>query len=108
MISNDIFLGMLQELDVLIKTIKHNNIVNLIGTSETRDVVVIVMEFNSLNLKDFLLGSRDNAFNKFSTMSELQALEIAVGICHGMMHLHSLNVWSCVFFCDVYIIFVIS
>ncbi|KAL1492607.1 hypothetical protein ABEB36_010844 [Hypothenemus hampei] len=84
--------GMLQELDILIKIGKHNNIVNLIGTSETRDVVVVVLELNQINLKDFLLGSRDNLSSKFCTMTEAQALEIAIGICRGMTHLHSHNV----------------
>lgn len=83
---------MLQELDVLIKTGKHENIINLIGTSETRDLVVVVMEHSSLNLKDLLLKSRDNLPGKFSTMTEIQAIDIALGICKGMAHLHSLNV----------------
>lgn len=92
--------GMLQELDVLIKTGEHENMVNLIGTSETRDLVVVVIEYNSMNLKDLLLGSRDHLPGKFSSMTESQALEIAAGICRGMTHLHSLNV--CIFYHIVY------
>ncbi|XP_019753570.1 putative inactive tyrosine-protein kinase Wsck isoform X1 [Dendroctonus ponderosae] len=83
---------MLQELDILIKTGKHENIINLIGTSETRDLVVVVMEHSSLNLKALLLKSRDKLPGKFSTMTETQALEIVLGICKGMAHLHSLNI----------------
>lgn len=84
--------GMLQELDVLIKTGKHENIMNLIGTSETREMVVVVIEYASMNLKDLLLGSRDHLPGKFSNMTETQALEIAIGICKGMRHLHLNNI----------------
>ncbi|XP_030756309.1 putative tyrosine-protein kinase Wsck [Sitophilus oryzae] len=84
--------SMLQELDVLIKTGKHENLINLIGTSETREMVVVVMEYASMNLKDFLLGSRDHFPGKFSSMTEKQALDIALGICKGMGHLHNSNI----------------
>ncbi|XP_076260933.1 tyrosine-protein kinase Wsck isoform X1 [Rhynchophorus ferrugineus] len=84
--------SMLQELDLLIKTGKNENILNLIGTSETREMVVVVMEYASMNLKDFLLGSRDHLNGKFSNMTEYQAFEIAIGICRGMAHLHNANI----------------
>ncbi|XP_060515988.1 putative inactive tyrosine-protein kinase Wsck isoform X2 [Cylas formicarius] len=84
--------GMLQELDVLIKTGNHENILNLIGTSETSQMVVIIMEYASTNLKDLLLSSRDHLPDKFSSMSEKQAFEYAIGICKGMAYLHSTNI----------------
>ncbi|XP_066158022.1 putative inactive tyrosine-protein kinase Wsck [Euwallacea fornicatus] len=84
--------AMLQELDVLIKAGQQDNILSLIGTSETREMVIVAMEYNSVNLKDFLLGSRDNVSNKFTTMTEQQALDISMGICQGMAHLHSLSI----------------
>ena len=83
---------MLQELDLLIKTKKHENLLSLIGTSETPQMVVVVMEYASINLKDMLLSSRDHLPGKFSTLTEKQALEIAIGICRGMHHLHLVNV----------------
>lgn len=78
---------MLRDLDVLIKSDKHENIVALIGTCETAQMVVVVLEYVSMNLKDLLLGSRDSLPGRFSNMSENQALDIAIYISKGMFHL---------------------
>lgn len=78
---------MLQDLDVLIKVGKHDNLIGLIGTSENAHMISVVLELASMNLKDLLLSSRDSVPGKFSNMSEAQALHIALQICKGMAHL---------------------
>ncbi|XP_044256641.1 putative tyrosine-protein kinase Wsck [Tribolium madens] len=81
--------NMLRDLDVLIKTRKHDNIIALVGTCETSQMVFVVLEYVSMNLKDLLLGSRDSLPGKFSNMTENQALDIALNIVKGMSHLAS-------------------
>nr|XP_023019211.1 putative tyrosine-protein kinase Wsck [Leptinotarsa decemlineata] len=84
--------SMLQDLDVLIKVGKHENIIALIGTCETSNIVYVVMEYAPMNLKDLLLSSRDSVPGKFSSMSETQALDISIQIARGMAHLESCKV----------------
>ncbi|XP_028141687.1 putative inactive tyrosine-protein kinase Wsck [Diabrotica virgifera virgifera] len=83
---------MLHDLDVLIKVGKHDNIICLIGMCETSQNIYVVLEHASLNLKDFLLANRDSLPGRFSTMSESQALDIAVQIAKGMAHLDSCKI----------------
>lgn len=83
---------MLQDLDILIKVGKHDNLIGLIGTSENAQMINVVLELTSMNLKDLLLSSRDSLPGKFSSMSESQALNIAHQICNGMAHLESCKV----------------
>lgn len=90
--------SMLQDLDVLIKVGKHENLTGLIGTCETSQVVCVILDYVSMNLKDLLLGSRDTLPGRFSNMSEVQALDIAVQIARGMAHLEACKVIFFVFF----------
>lgn len=87
--------SMLQDLDILIKVGKHENLIGLIGTCETSQVVCVILDYVSMNLKDLLLGSRDALPGRFSNMSEAQALDIAVQIAKGMAHLESCKVKFC-------------
>ncbi|KAG5893633.1 hypothetical protein JTB14_015072 [Gonioctena quinquepunctata] len=84
--------AMLQDLDVLIKLGKHDNVIGLIGMCETSQIVYIVMEYASMNLKDLLLSSRDSLPGRFSSMSEFQALDISVQVARGMAHLESCKI----------------
>lgn len=62
--------------------------------------MVVAMEHHGMNLKEFLLNSR--ALNnypsyatkeqRFSTLHEAQAIDIALGIATGMSYLQSLSV----------------
>jgi endothelial-specific receptor tyrosine kinase len=81
--------NMLRDLDLLIRTGKHENIIALIGTCETTQILLVVLEYVSMNLKDLLLGSRDSLPGRFSNMTENQALDIAINVCKGMAHLES-------------------
>lgn len=84
--------SMLQELDLLIKTGNHPNVIQLIGTCETSQMVIVALEYLSMNLKDLLLSSRDSLPAGFSSLSEEQALDIAVQISKGMAHLETCKV----------------
>ncbi|KAK4871871.1 hypothetical protein RN001_015995 [Aquatica leii] len=84
--------AMLKDLDLLIRSKKHDNILNLIGTCETTDTLFVVLEYASTNLKDLLLGSRDALPGRFSNMQESQAFDISIGIAQGMHHLQSLKI----------------
>ncbi|KAJ8923476.1 hypothetical protein NQ315_010054 [Exocentrus adspersus] len=90
--SQEIRKSMLHDLDVLIKVGKHDNLIGLVGTCETSQVVSIILDYVSMNLKDLLLGSRDNLPGTFSNMSEAQALDIAIQIAKGMAHLESCKI----------------
>ncbi|CAH0562539.1 unnamed protein product [Brassicogethes aeneus] len=79
--------SMLQELDLLIKTGKHDNIIQLLGTCETPQTVIVALELVTTNLKEFLLGSRETLPERFSSLSEYQALDTAMQIAQGMAHL---------------------
>ncbi|KAF5294819.1 hypothetical protein FQA39_LY00303 [Lamprigera yunnana] len=84
--------AMLKDLDLLIRSKKHDNILNLMGTCETSDTLFVVLEYASMNLKDLLLGSRDSLPGRFSNMQESQAFDISIGIAQGMHHLESLKI----------------
>lgn len=86
--------SMLHDLDVLIKVGKHENLIGLVGTSENPQMINVVLELTSMNLKDLLLSSRDSLPGKFSNMSETKALSIALQVCNGMAHLESCKVRS--------------
>ncbi|KAF2878975.1 hypothetical protein ILUMI_27185 [Ignelater luminosus] len=84
--------AMLKELDILLRSKKHDNIQSLIGTCESPDTLFVILEYASMNLKDLLLGSRDALPGRFSNMQESQALDISVGVAKGMKHLESLQI----------------
>ncbi|KAJ8983439.1 hypothetical protein NQ317_013201 [Molorchus minor] len=71
---------------------RHENLIGLIGTCETSQMVCIILDYVSMNLKDLLLGSRDTQSGRFSYMSEAQALDIAIQIARGMAHLESCKI----------------
>lgn len=91
---------MLKDLGLLVKVGQHANIAGLIGVCEEPETLLLVMEQYGINLKEFLLNSR--ALNnyaayaekeqRFSTLHEAQAIDIALGISKGMAYLQSLSV----------------
>ncbi|KAF5272849.1 hypothetical protein FQR65_LT00445 [Abscondita terminalis] len=83
---------MLKDLDLLIRSKKHDNVLNLVGTCETADTLFVALEYASMNLKDLLLGSRDALPGRFSNMQESQAFNLSIGIAQGMNHLASLKI----------------
>lgn len=84
--------NMLRDMDLVIKTTKHENVLEFIGTCENIDTVSIVFENTSLTLKEFLIGSRIPSMEKFTSMTELQAINFGIGIANGLNHLHSRRV----------------
>lgn len=83
---------MLKDLDVLIRSRKHLNVIELIGICEDLSTVNIVLEYATANLKDMLLNSRNAAQGKISAIAEPTFLEFAIQICKGMAHLESKHV----------------
>lgn len=82
---------MLQELDLLIKSSEHENVISLIGFCETNTTLLVVLEDNKQSFKDLLLQSRhrDLQNNKFCLMPENRLLQYFVDIARGMEYLHS-------------------
>lgn len=82
---------MLGELDMLIKSNGHENIIALIGICELPDTLYVVLEDTRHTLKELLLSSRHRDFqtNKFSLVSENKILQISVAIAKGMEYLCS-------------------
>ncbi|CAH0690416.1 unnamed protein product [Spodoptera exigua] len=82
---------MLQELDQLIKSSEHENVISLIGFCETNTTLFVVLEDSKQSLKDLLLQSRqrDLQNNKFCLIPENRLLQYFVEIAQGMEYLHS-------------------
>ncbi|XP_075982757.1 tyrosine-protein kinase Wsck [Anticarsia gemmatalis] len=82
---------MLQELDLLIKSSEHENVISLIGFCETNTTLFVVLEDSKLVLKETLLQSRhrDLQNNKFCLQPENRILQYFVDIARGMDYLHS-------------------
>lgn len=85
---------MLQELDLLIKSSEHENVLPLIGICETNTTLFVVLEDMKLCLKEMLLQSRqrDLQNNKFCLVTENRLLQICVDVARGMEYLHSARV----------------
>lgn len=79
--------NMLKDLDVVIRAGKHENILSLIGTSETLETVSVIFELTTISFKDLLLRSREMVAGKYSNLTELQVLNIVFDIAKGMNHL---------------------
>ncbi|XP_075219327.1 tyrosine-protein kinase Wsck [Lycorma delicatula] len=89
--------SMLQDLGVLIRCSNQPNILVLIGTCEVPDTVFVVLENYPITLKEMLLKSRcleqsNGVYQKFSSVSEISLLQMAVGIARGMNYLSSIKV----------------
>lgn len=82
---------MLQELDLLIKSSEHENVISLIGICETNTTLFVVLQDTKQSLKELLLQSRhrDLQNNKFCLVTENKVLQICVDIARGMEYLHS-------------------
>ncbi|XP_047033707.1 putative inactive tyrosine-protein kinase Wsck [Helicoverpa zea] len=82
---------MLQELDQLIKSSEHENVISLIGFCETNTTLFVVLEDSKHSLKDMLLQSRhrDLQNNKFCLIPENRMLQYFIDIARGMEYLHS-------------------
>lgn len=80
--------NMLKDMDLVIKTRKHEHILEFIGTCENIDTVSLVFENSSLTLKEFLIGSRIPSTENFTSMTEVQAINFGILIANGLQHLH--------------------
>ncbi|XP_050664331.1 putative inactive tyrosine-protein kinase Wsck [Leptidea sinapis] len=82
---------MLQELDLLIKTSEHSNVITLIGICETNTTLFVVLHNIQTSLKEMLLQSRyrDLQNNKFCLLAENTVIEMCCKIISGMEYLHS-------------------
>ncbi|CAG9789565.1 unnamed protein product [Diatraea saccharalis] len=82
---------MLQELDLLIKSSEHENVISLLGICETNTTLFVVLQDIRQTLKDMLIQSRhrDLQNNKFCLITENKLLQICVDIARGMEYLHT-------------------
>lgn len=87
---------MLQDLNVLIKAGSHQNIISLIGTHETSDILYIVLEIEQNSLKNILLESRkidQSTTHRFCTLPETFIINTYIGIVQGMEYLNKKKVY---------------
>lgn len=82
---------MLQELDLLIKSTEHENVISLIGICETSTTLFVVLQDYKQSVKELLLNSRqrDLQNNKFSLLSEHNVLQFCTDVARGMEYLHN-------------------
>ncbi|KAK3914589.1 Putative tyrosine-protein kinase Wsck [Frankliniella fusca] len=90
--------SMLQELALLINcgTGNHSNVIRLVGTCESPEMLYVVLEYHPATLKDILLESRtlerpgyDRDLSSVCSLPQQAFLQIAIGIAQGMAHLAS-------------------
>ncbi|XP_049878135.1 putative inactive tyrosine-protein kinase Wsck [Pectinophora gossypiella] len=85
---------MLQELDLLIRSSEHENVISLIGICETNTTLFVVLQETKQTLKEMMLQSRhrDLQNNKFCLVTENRILQICVDVARGMEYLQSKKV----------------
>lgn len=88
--------SMLKELAILIDcgTGNHSNVIRLIGTCESPEMLYVVLEYHPATLKDILLESRtlerpgyERDFSSVCSLPQQAFLQIGVGIAQGMSYL---------------------
>ncbi|KAG7297705.1 hypothetical protein JYU34_018422 [Plutella xylostella] len=86
---------MLQELDLLIKTSEHENVISLIGICETNTTLFVVLQDCRQTLKEMLIQSRhrDLQNNKFCLVPESRLLQICCDVARGLEYLHSKKIF---------------
>ncbi|CAK1547526.1 unnamed protein product [Leptosia nina] len=84
---------MLQELDLLLKSNEHVNVISLIGICETSTSLLVVLQDTKIPLKDMLLLSRQDLQSvKFCLIAETRILQICADVAKGMEYLHNKNI----------------
>lgn len=83
--------AMLQELDLLIKSSEHENVIALLGICETNTTLFVVLQDTRQSLKEMLLQCRhrDLQNNKFCLVTESKVLQMCTDVARGMEYLHS-------------------
>lgn len=83
---------MLKKLDMLIKYGKHDNLIELVGTSESSHMLYVLLKVFPMNLKQFLINSRSMQSNKFSKITESQIFNIITQITEGLHELEKYKI----------------
>lgn len=86
---------MLQELDLLIKSTEHQNVISLIGISETNTTLLVVLQDYKHTFKEMLIQcrQRDLSNNKFCLITENKVIQMCVDVASGMEYLHSKKIF---------------
>lgn len=80
---------MLKDLDLLIRAETHDNILTLVGTSESLESLYVALEYPLVDLKSLLLESRVASGGRFSKLLERQVFSILIGVAEGMDYLQT-------------------
>ncbi|XP_046407211.1 putative tyrosine-protein kinase Wsck isoform X2 [Ischnura elegans] len=86
--------AMLEDFDSVIRPSPHSNVIDLIGTSEVPEALLVVLEYHPATLKDILLESRvldqlgvNQRRDRFCSLQERHLMEVCVGVATGMDYL---------------------